>query len=476
MSNQLDLRDLILEWLETQKNVFDGLKRQYSHFDKKPKISTKNQPKDWVINVGGNEINLIDFLVDFLSSKKVEKRAFWPFIKFVLKQKKFERSDGKLKRVKDKKRNIYYASHFDSLILSFYAYIIGLCYKKILDENGLQESVLAYRKIAREDDPDRGKCNLDFADEAFEYITKQNTCIAIACDITGFFDELDHCILKEKWQETLNVKDLPGDHKNIFKALTKYQYINSEMVIKYFKEKCAANYICSPKYFRRIRKEKPYIIQTISKEKGIPQGTPISGLLSNIYMLDFDRGMNKLAKKYSALYKRYSDDILIICDPKYKDDLLKELENLMASVKLEEKKSKRIERIFQYKDKKLLCLDEKNKENNFQYLGVEFNGRSSYIRQSTFARYYQKAHKMIYVILSKCKGIITTEKRKEIFKRFGYTGKGRNFSTYVRSASRFKRSKARQQFSRHELNLEKIIQKKYDAIKKNIEKRDKNQK
>jgi len=46
---------------------------------------------------------------------------------------------------------------------------------------------------------------------------------------------------------------------------------------------------------------------------GIPQGSPMSAVLSNIYMIDFDKRLNQLAIQKGFLYKRYCDDILIVC-------------------------------------------------------------------------------------------------------------------------------------------------------------------
>ncbi|MEJ0063292.1 MAG: reverse transcriptase domain-containing protein [Alphaproteobacteria bacterium] len=46
---------------------------------------------------------------------------------------------------------------------------------------------------------------------------------------------------------------------------------------------------------------------------GIPQGTPISATFSNLYMTDFDCKVRDICNSMGAFYRRYSDDILIIC-------------------------------------------------------------------------------------------------------------------------------------------------------------------
>jgi len=43
---------------------------------------------------------------------------------------------------------------------------------------------------------------------------------------------------------------------------------------------------------------------------GIPQGSALSALLSNIYLVDFDEYMFKLGQTIGFIYRRYCDDIL----------------------------------------------------------------------------------------------------------------------------------------------------------------------
>lgn len=64
-----------------------------------------------------------------------------------------------------------------------------------------------------------------------------------------------------------------------------------------------------PKVFRE--KVKSHLSK--QNENGIPQGTTISDVIANMYMIDFDILMKKFATKYGGYYKRYSDDILYIC-------------------------------------------------------------------------------------------------------------------------------------------------------------------
>ena len=54
------------------------------------------------------------------------------------------------------------------------------------------------------------------------------------------------------------------------------------------------------------------MIHEHSSRSGIPQGTPISALLSNVYLLDFDSVMFAFVRALGGLYLRYCDDIMIV--------------------------------------------------------------------------------------------------------------------------------------------------------------------
>jgi len=48
------------------------------------------------------------------------------------------------------------------------------------------------------------------------------------------------------------------------------------------------------------------------KTHGIPQGSPISDLLANMYLLNFDCAVRKILDALGGSYLRYSDDILLV--------------------------------------------------------------------------------------------------------------------------------------------------------------------
>jgi len=87
-------------------------------------------------------------------------------------------------------------------------------------------------------------------------------------------------------------------------------------------------------------------------DKGIPQGSPISPILANLFLDEFDEAMLKQGYKYV----RYADDFLVLC-------------------KTEEKAKQSLEFTNEMLDKMLLRLDEADVvsfEDGFKYLGVIF--------------------------------------------------------------------------------------------------------
>ncbi|QHT59337.1 hypothetical protein GXP70_04700 [Paenibacillus lycopersici] len=46
--------------------------------------------------------------------------------------------------------------------------------------------------------------------------------------------------------------------------------------------------------------------------KGIPQGTAISEVLANVYAIEFDEVINTYVTGLGGIYRRYSDDIIVV--------------------------------------------------------------------------------------------------------------------------------------------------------------------
>jgi len=129
--------------------------------------------------------------------------------------------------------------------------------------------------------------------------------------------------LKAQWSKVLGFKSLPKDHYNLYKSITNYSFIRlKDLRLKrgYFDERKLADIKSKGKhsYFYNVKEfldSDLKIFKNPFKETGIPQGLPISALLANIYMSPFDEQIcEKLVREKNVFYRRYSDDMIFICD------------------------------------------------------------------------------------------------------------------------------------------------------------------
>lgn len=148
--------------------------------------------KDWFKIKGYPHIGLpLEFkdkskwIVPYITnSRNIATHAFLPFIHNPSRVKKFRKEysteDGKailsesnkaLRNSGEKQRDIFYASHLDSLIFSYYAEKLSDCYEAKIksEEYQLSDVVNAYRSIpVNPSKPDgSNKCNIDFANDIF---------------------------------------------------------------------------------------------------------------------------------------------------------------------------------------------------------------------------------------------------------------------------------------------------------------------
>ena len=360
----------------------------------------------------------------------------------------------------------------DSLIFSYYAKLLSDCYEvKIKSpEYNLDNVVNAYRSIPvnPKNENSSNKCNIDFANDVFKYVLnyKENEFAVIAFDISSFFDNLNHKKLLKIWAEVINEVKLPPDHFNVFKNITRFSHVDIVDIFEEFKDKIYTRKIDKNGEPLEIKQKKVDTIRYLrnqnaiafctkedffnlkgkllqpSKTKklkdgrivyrdfGIPQGSPISSVLANIYLLHFDKIVNKFITVNGGIYRRYSDDIVVVCPLKVKDTLTEIVYREIASFDLEIQKKKT--QIFQFKKEKdkLLCGQEfegiTNWNKNFIYLGFEFDGNSVLLKSASISGYYRKMKRAIRRAkhystrrFSTTRGVIF---KRRIFKKFSYKG------------------------------------------------------
>lgn len=489
--------------------------KKYSHIGLPLSVNDKN----WVTNYVSNPY-------------LVAKHAFYPFIHRALNKRKYRKvydsnTDKVLnngEREKDiKKREIYYANHLDSNIFSFYSQKLNLLYEKELQNRNLQQVVIAYRYI-QHPKKKRGMNNVDFAEEVFSFIRKhkKDKLMAITFDIKSFFDNLNHKKIKETWKRLIGCEKLPSDHYNVFRNITKFSYVEIYDLFDEFKDELIAshnNTLCKIKikkleYMRdkeviafcnvhdftdRIRgkgliksnkKIKNDKEELVYRDKGVPQGSPISAFLANLYLLDFDSVINDEITCKGGLYRRYSDDIVIVCNYEdgiyFKDIIMNKI--IEYALEIQEKKTNSF--VFFSKDNRWYC--EKmisdgslSSRKRFAYLGFEFDGKYTYLKSGSLAKYYRSLKKSImrgafYSVHSKYKKDKGKIFRRRLYKRFSYLGAKRkivwqhskvqnkwikiykhdwgNYITYANMAHfNMKNSRIKSQISNHWRKMNNII-------------------
>ncbi len=151
----------------------------------------------------------------------------------------------------------------------------------------------------------------------------RGACAAIAFDISNFFPSIDHHVLLDNLRTVLGLTRLPGDWFAVYKSMTHFAWVEAEEIANILG--CKVNDIPRPiaevETFREWRRSRPGFVKTNNEPHGIPQGSPISAALSNVYMIGFDAEMHAFAKSIGASYRRYSDDILVVCAAEEVDDV-----------------------------------------------------------------------------------------------------------------------------------------------------------
>ncbi|MDD9727266.1 reverse transcriptase domain-containing protein [Roseovarius sp. SK2] len=370
----------------------------------------------------------------------VLRHSFLPLLHYTKSEKRYKRCAKTGKRtIASKDRPIEYASHRDACILSFYASEMNKLLDTHYEATGLSDDVLAYRAL--------GRANYDFSAEVFAFAKKRAPVTVLAFDVSSFFANLDHKLLKRRLKALLGVTSLPEHWMRVFRAITSFHYVDMGEL------KASAIFAARLKENNRDRiasveelkangikfHPNPEIVR--GHRRGIPQGTPISAAASNLYMIDFDAAAHAYCDSIGALYRRYSDDILVICEPTHAKTAETTIMDLIKAEKLEISTHKTERTVF-------TGTGAVRGEKAAQYLGFTLHGAGPAIRGSSLARQWRKMRKAMrrtrkIAERNIASGKSTKAHTKRLYRRFTHlkvrdengVRTVRNFSSYGRRSA-----------------------------------------
>ena len=360
---------------------------------------------------------------------KIVTHSFYPFIHFEKKNSRYGKKGPK------KPRELYYCSHLDRCVYQRYAFLLNCQYNILACENNIDDVAIAYRDSL-------GKNNIDFAKDAFDAIRSFPQCFILVGDFTNFFDNLEHQYLKKMMCEVLGVERLPQDYFSVFKNITRFSSWDWKGIVKAAGENIAERgvrkkinskeTVLTKEQFQKNKKD---IKKNISGV-GVPQGSPISAVLSNIYMIKFDKDIKRYVTSKGGIYMRYSDDFIIVLP--YERDaeiadftsyIFSYVESMKGLIDLQKEKTS----CYTYKDE---VIYEGDQPSSINYLGFLFDGKNIRIRPRAITKYYyrmrRKAHTIGRSNWTSSKGRRISA--KELYSIYSRNDEKQTFIDYARKA------------------------------------------
>ena len=396
-------------WVDFVKHHNDT--KPYAHFDLRVSLSMPSIRK---------------YVMD---RTKIVTHSFYPFIHFEKKNSRYGKKGPK------KPRELYYCSHLDRCVYQRYAFLLNYQYNIWACENNIDDVAIAYRDSL-------GKNNIDFAKDAFDAIRSFPQCFILVGDFTNFFDNLEHQYLKKMMCEVLGVERLPQDYFSVFKNITRFSSWDWKDIVKAAGENIAERgvrkkinskeTVLTKEQFQKNKKD---IKKNISGV-GVPQGSPVSAVLSNIYMIKFDKDIKRYVTSKGGIYMRYSDDFIIVLP--YERDaeiadftsyIFSYVESMKGLIDLQKEKTS----CYTYKDE---VIYEGDQPSSINYLGFLFDGKSIRIRPRAITKYYyrmrRKAHTIGRSNWTSSKGRRISA--KELYSIYSRNDEKQTFIDYARKA------------------------------------------
>ena len=396
-------------WVDFVKHHNDT--KPYAHFDLRVSLSMPSIRK---------------YVMD---RTKIVTHSFYPFIHFEKKNSRYGKKGPK------KPRELYYCSHLDRCVYQRYAFLLNYQYNIWACENNIDDVAIAYRDKL-------GKNNIDFAKDAFDAIRSFPQCFILVGDFTNFFDNLEHQYLKKMMCEVLGVERLPQDYFSVFKNITRFSSWDWKDIVKAAGENIAERGVRKKINSKetlltkeQFQKNKKDIKKNISGV-GVPQGAPISAVLSNIYMIKFDKDIKRYVTSKGGIYMRYSDDFIIVLP--YERDaeiadftsyIFSYVESMKGLIDLQKEKTS----CYTYKDE---AIYEGDQPSSINYLGFLFDGKNIRIRPRAITKYYyrmrRKAHTIGRSNWTSSKGRRISA--KELYSIYSRNDEKQTFIDYARKA------------------------------------------
>ena len=309
---------------------------------------------------------------------KVASHAFYPLLTYNLVTPSIRRASSGAERPfvrENKTRPISYPAHKDGYIFAYYKACLEKNYESWVDHHGMGKSITAFRSI--------GEDNISLAQQAFDFVATNPDHSIVVSDVESFFPNISHSLLKNVWACFLEVDRLPDDHFAVYKATTCFSEVERHKAFNAFRIPLNTQFahdqrrICTTRQFRtkiagKLTRRNPGLADRI----GIPQGSPLSPLLSNMYMANFDLSMYGWVKSIGG---SYCDDILVVA-PRPSVEIIKRMDKELSSARL------------QRSEKKTHCYSPRAISSNrpLQYLGFMFDGHNTTVRPSSVHRFHRK--------------------------------------------------------------------------------------
>lgn len=153
------------------------------------------------------------------------------------------------------------------------------------------------------------------------------------------------------------------------------------------------------------------------EDPGLSRGLPISGVLANIYMVEFDEAMAGLADELGSMYMRYSDDFIFIAPTE---------EGVRRAIARVAALPATVPSVIVHPEKtKAFCLRGgvvtqlmigegavvSRPSSRIDYLGFSFDGVNVRLRQRTIGRYYRRMYRRVKRVFGE--GVRPSKRRVE---------------------------------------------------------------